>query len=195
MINAAIYELTESNQVISIDTLTSSVQGAEVKVRGFEIEAVGKVSRELTTIASYSYTQARYEKYPDLIPGVGFPAAMEGERVEAVPEHLASLWAIYTLHDGYFRSIDRRGCALRGKSESNGLNVDFVTPDFHKISVTTPAYTLFDAMVTYATPRVSLAAHRTESRGRVFCDRVRGDARRLLRRPGADDHNELFYKF
>ena len=110
MISAAIYELTESNRIIDIDTFKSSVQGAEVKVRGFEIEAIGKVTRELTAIASYSYTQAEYEKYPDLLPGAGagiFPAAMAGDPVEAVPEHLASLWGIYTLHDGFgavFRS-------------------------------------------------------------------------------------------
>lgn len=177
MFNAAIYELTESNQVISIDTLTSSVQGAEVKVRGFEIEAVGKVSRELTAIASYSYTQARYEKYPDLLPGVGFPAAMEGERVEAVPEHLASLWAIYTLHDGYFRGVSvGAGVRYVGESVSNGINVDFAT--FDKISVTTPAYTLFDAMVAYETPeyRWQLTAQNLEDEYFVTaCGAMRGD--------------------
>ncbi len=196
MINAAIYELTESNQVVSIDTLTSSVQGAEVKVRGFEIEAVGKVSRELTAIASYSYTQARYEKYPDLIPGVGFPAAMEGERVEAVPEHLASLWAIYTLHDGYFRGVSvGAGARYVGESESNGLNVDFVTPDFHKISVTTPGYTLFDAMVAYETPeyRWQLTAQNLEDEYFVTaCGAMRGDC---FVGQGRTITTSFFYKF
>ena len=108
MISAAIYELIERNRVIDIDTLVSSVQGADVKVRGFEVEAVGKVTREFTAIASYSYTQAKYEKYPGVLPAPFnglFPAAMVGDPVEAVPEHLASLWGIYTLHDGFWRGV------------------------------------------------------------------------------------------
>lgn len=175
MINAAVYELTERNRIIDIDTIVSSVQGAEVKVRGFEIEAVGKVTRELTAIASYSYTQATYEKYPDVLPGAGFPAAMEGDRVEGVPEHLASLWGIYTLHDGFLRGVSV-GAGVRYVGETVSTGVDLGT--FNEISVTTPAFTLFDAMVSYETPdyRWQLTAQNLEDEYYVTaCGAMRGD--------------------
>ena len=88
------YELKERNQIVDIDTLVSSVQGAEIKARGFEFEAIGKVTPELTAIASYAYTDAEYEKYPGVLPApfdTIFPAAKVGTRVDGVPEHLASL--------------------------------------------------------------------------------------------------------
>ena len=175
MINAAIYELTERNRIIDIDTIVSSVQGAEVKSRGFEIEAIGKVTSELTAIASYSYTQATYEKYPDVLPGAGFPAAMQGDPVESVPEHLASLWAIYTLHDGFFRGVSV-GAGVRYVGDTVSTGVDLGTSD--EISVTTPAFTLFDAMVAYETPeyRWQLTAQNLEDEYFVTaCGAMRGD--------------------
>ena len=128
LINAAIYELKERNQVISIDTLASSVQGAEVKVRGFEIEAVGKVSRELTTIASYSYTQATYEKYPDLLPGIGFPRCHGRRAGGSSPRAPRLVVGNLHTHNGYFRGVSvGAGVRYVGDSVSNGLNVDLVT--------------------------------------------------------------------
>jgi iron complex outermembrane receptor protein len=198
MISAAIYELTERNRVIDIDTLASSVQGAEVKVRGFEIEAVGKVTRELTAIASYSYTQAEYEKYPDLLPGAGFPAAMVGDPVEAVPEHLASLWGIYTLHDGFFRGVSvGAGVRYVGDSVSTGVNLgpDPFAPTYEQLTVKTPAFTLFDAMVAYETPdyRWQLTAQNLEDEYYVTaCGAMRGDC---FVGQGRTITTSFFYKF
>ena len=198
MISAAIYQLTERNRVIDIDTLASSVQGAEVKVRGFEIEAVGKVTRELTAIASYSYTQAEYEKYPDLLPGAGFPAAMVGDPVEAVPEHLASLWAIYTLHDGFFRGVSvGAGVRYVGDSVSTGVNLgpNPFAPTYEPIAAKTPSYTLFDAMVAYETPeyRWQLTAQNLEDEYFVTaCGAMRGDC---FVGQGRTITTSFFYKF
>ena len=200
MISAAIYELTERNRIIDIDTFKSSVQGAEVKVRGFEIEAIGKVTRELTAIASYSYTQAEYEKYPDLLPGAGagiFPAAMAGDPVESVPEHLASLWGIYTLHDGFFRGLSvGAGVRYVGKLVSTGVTGDVTNYTvIEEISVKTPAYTLFDAMVAYETPeyRWQLTAQNLEDEYFVTaCGAMRGDC---FVGQGRTITTSFFYKF
>ena len=200
MISAAIYELTERNRIIDIDTFKSSVQGAEVKVRGFEIEAIGKVTRELTAIASYSYTQAEYEKYPDLLPGAGagiFPAAMAGDPVEAVPEHLASLWGIYTLHDGFWRGVSvGAGVRYVGDSVSTGVTGDLTNYTvIEEISVKTPAYTLFDAMVAYETPeyRWQLTAQNLEDEYFVTaCGAMRGDC---FVGQGRTIATSFFYKF
>lgn len=51
MISAAIYDLTDRNQIVQPDILFTAVQGADVNARGFEIEAAGRITRELKMIA------------------------------------------------------------------------------------------------------------------------------------------------
>lgn len=157
MINAAYYELSDKNQIVQPDILFDGVQGADVKVRGFEIEAVGRVTRELKVIGSYSYTDAEYEKYPELFPyPSGVSDFMVGKPVDGIPKHLASLWAIYSVQDGLFSGLSiGGGVRYVGSSESNGLEINLgpggipiVTGDIH---IETPSFTLFDAMVAYET--------------------------------------------
>ncbi len=184
MINAAYYELSDKNQIVQPDILFDGVQGADVKVRGFEIEAVGRVTRELKVIGSYSYTDAEYEKYPELFPyPSGVSDFMVGKRVDGIPKHLASLWAIYSVQDGLFRGLSfGGGVRYVGSSESNGLEINLapgpmpiVTGDIH---IETPSFTLFDAMVAYETPdwRWQLNATNLEDEYVVTsCAAYRGD--------------------
>lgn len=160
MINAALYELTEKNQVVQPDYFFDAVQGADVKVRGFEIEAVGKVTEQLKVIGSYSYTDATYEKYPELFPSaiaVGFPDLMKGKRVDGVPQHLASLWALYSVDSGMFKGLSfGGGVRYVGSSESFGVDVELDATSGLPIvtgerTVKTPSFTLFDAMIAYET--------------------------------------------
>lgn len=163
MINAALYELTDKNQIVQPDFLFDGVQGADVKVRGFEIEAIGKVTEQLKVIGSYSYTDATYEKYPELFPGFiagGFPDRMEGKRVDGVPKHLASLWAIYGFDSGMFKGLSfGGGVRYVGASESNGVDINLVDIGGGTmipvagadVKVKTPSFTLFDAMIAYET--------------------------------------------
>jgi iron complex outermembrane receptor protein len=175
-INAAAYELTEKNQIVQPDVLFAAVQGADVKVRGFEIEAVGKVTKELKVIGSYSYTDATFDKYPELYPfASGIPEFMEGKRVDGIPQHLASLWAIYSVLDGPLRGLSfGGGVRYVGGSESHGR--DIVTQQ--EILIETPSFTLFDAMVAYETPdwRWQLTAQNLEDEYTVTsCAAYRGD--------------------
>ena len=159
MINAALYELTDKNQIVQPDFLFDGVQGADVNVRGFELEAIGKVTRELKIIGSYSYTDATYEKYPELFPfpfEAGFPDIMKGKRVDGVPEHMASLWAIYGFQDGALKGLSfGGGVRYVGASESHGVDINLDPLGFPvagaEVKVKTPSFTLFDAMVSYET--------------------------------------------
>jgi len=197
MINAAIYELKEKNQVVDIDTLVTAVQGADIKARGFEIEAIGKITPEFTAIASYSYIDAKYEKYPGVLPapfdGI-FPAVKKGGKVDGVPDHLASLWGIYTLHDGPLKGLSvGGGVRYVSGSESTGVVVDFAT--FETFTVKTPDYTLFDAMVAYETDdyRWQLSAQNLEDEYVVTsCAAMRGDC---FLGQGRTIVTSFFYKF
>lgn len=187
-INAALYELTDKNQTVQPDFLFQAVQGADVNVRGFEIEAIGKVTPELKILASYTYTDATYDKYPELFPyPTGISDFMKGKRVDSVPEHMASLWAIYSVNDGLFKGLSfGGGVRYVGASESHGLEIDIVDlgggnlfpvvgPE---IAVKTPSYTLFDAMIAYETDdwRWQLTAQNLEDKYFVTsCGAYRGD--------------------
>jgi iron complex outermembrane receptor protein len=176
MLNAAAYELTDKNQLVQPDILFAAVQGADVKVRGFEIEAIGKVTPELKVIGSYSYTDAVYEKYPELF---AFPSGisefMEGKRVDGIPQHLASIWAIYSVLDGPLKGLSFGGGARYvGGSESWGRDIS--TGD--ELFIETPSFTLFDAMVAYETPdwRWQLTGQNLEDEYVVTsCAAYRGD--------------------
>jgi iron complex outermembrane receptor protein len=150
LVSAAIYDLTDRDQIVQPDILFQAVQGADVNVRGFEIEAAGKLTRELKVIASYSYTDATYSKYPEIFDfNSGISELMEGQRAEGIPKHLASLWAIYSFETGWMRGLSIAG-GVRYVGSTESVGVDIAT--LEKMSLTTPGYTLFDAMVAYETP-------------------------------------------
>jgi len=88
MINSAVYDISESNRLASGPIPDFSVQTGEIGIRGFEIEAVGNITHNIKIIGAYSYTEAMYEE-----------GDQKGFRIESVPEHLASLWAMYSFDD------------------------------------------------------------------------------------------------
>jgi len=129
-INGAVYDITESNRLASDPAHPGfSIQAGEVSSRGFEIEAVGNVTPDLRLIASYSYTDAEY---------TGGDQA--GFRVESVPEHLSSLWAVKDL--SLFGSD---GFSVGGGVRYVGSSWDGTD------TLKTPAFTVFDAMAAYET--------------------------------------------
>lgn len=152
MVSSAIYELKQENTIVQPDVLFQAVQGATVKVRGFEIEAVGRILPELKLVASYSYTNATYSDYPELFPfASGIGQFMIGKPVDGVPKNLASLWAVYSPQEGQLRGWSvGGGVRYVGESQSYGREVDLamVSPGA-VIAVTTPSYTLFDAMLAW----------------------------------------------
>ncbi len=176
MVSAALYQLNDRNRIVQPDVLFDAVQGADVKVKGFEIEAVGALTREMKVIAAYSYTDATYEKYPELYPlASGISDYMVGKQVEWIPKHLASLWAIYTFHSGALNGLSLGG-GVRYVGSTVSIGKDIATGA--ELNVITPSYTLFDAMVSYETPdwRWQLTAQNLEDEYYVTtCSAYRGD--------------------
>jgi iron complex outermembrane receptor protein len=173
MVNAALYELHEKNRLVQPDILFDALQGANVKTRGFEIEAVGRITENLKVMAAYSYTEATYDQYP-------IYSYEKGTDVEGVPRHMASLWGIYTFNQGWLKNLSLGG-GVRYIGSSDDVGERWVGPAYttkELFTVTTPSYTLFDAMVAYETKdwRWQLTAQNLEDKYYVVsCTAYRGD--------------------
>jgi iron complex outermembrane receptor protein len=120
-----------------------SVQTGEVNVKGFEFEARTELTQQLSVIAAYIYLDGRITK--SNIPGEA------GNRPTFTPEHQASIWGQYTL-----------GGHLEGLTLGGGIRYVGATSTFTPAAtyaapiglvpafvLTTPAYTLVDAMASY----------------------------------------------
>lgn len=174
IVNAAIYELTEKNRLVQPDILADPLQGADVRIRGFEFEAAGQLTPNIRVIGTYSYTDAEYERYE-------YYEYNKGTDVEGVPKHQASLWGLYTVHDGDFKGLSF-GAGVRYIGETTDVGqrqlfpYDGTVTELYK--VTTPSYTLFDAMVAYETPdwRWQISGQNLEDKYHVVsCTADRGD--------------------
>ena len=95
------------------------------------------------------------------------------------PEHMASLWGIYTVHDGPLRGFSiGAGARYVGSMTDIAPLLNFDGSPAPLASVKTPGYTLFDAMMAYETPtwRWQLTAQNLEDEYYITtCQVLRGD--------------------
>ncbi len=101
LLSASVYELTQQN-VVTRDPAqpVARRQVGEVRARGFELEAKGRIGRRVDLIASYAYTDARTTRSLNPIE--------VGQRTEYVPRHQASLWADGELGAGFKAGLGAR---------------------------------------------------------------------------------------
>ncbi|MBW7900092.1 MAG: TonB-dependent siderophore receptor [Rhodocyclaceae bacterium] len=143
LLTASAYQLTQFNLTVRDPADQNfSVQEGEVRSRGFEFEARGKLTRHASLIAAYAYTDARTIKSSPLTP------QNEGQRTNNVPYHNASLWADYDFGGVGVPGL-QAGIGVRriGQRRANALQA--------------PSYTLVDAMVGYTTGPWRLALNVT----------------------------------
>jgi iron complex outermembrane receptor protein len=108
-----------------------SAQTGKVRIRGGEIEVLAKLTDDLNIITGYSYVDAKV---------IGGDAESIGKRVEDVPSHQASLWGVYRLTSvGLPNFTVGAGVRFVGESHDGTDNP----------LLTTPSFTLFDAMMRY----------------------------------------------
>ncbi|SOC45264.1 iron complex outermembrane recepter protein [Rhizobium subbaraonis] len=89
LFSAAVYDLTKNNiTVTNPDTLLPSTIG-EVRVRGLDLEAKAELKNGFSLIAAYSYLDSEIVENGS--------AGNEGNRMQLVPKHIASLWLNYEL--------------------------------------------------------------------------------------------------
>ncbi|NOS75464.1 MAG: TonB-dependent siderophore receptor [Methyloglobulus sp.] len=122
----AYYHLTKDN-ILATDANTGlNVPIGTQRSQGIEFDASGQVTDQLSLIATYAFTDARFTK-----ANVG----VEGNRAFNVPEHQASFWAKYDITRQF--SVGT-GVFMAGQREGNAAN-----------NFQLPGYARWDAMAAY----------------------------------------------
>ncbi|TPP07231.1 TonB-dependent siderophore receptor [Rhizobium glycinendophyticum] len=91
LLTASIYDLTLENITTYDAPLYVASTVDKIRHRGFDLEAKVEVTSNIEMIAGYSYIGS---KIADTDTS---SASIDGNRFAQVPEHMASLWATYTL--------------------------------------------------------------------------------------------------
>lgn len=132
MLTAAVFD-TLQKDVLTADPATfglTNIQTDEARVRGFEFEARGNITRELEIVGGYSHFDPKVTKSID---------GNAGKYMQAVPLDQASLWGKYTWYDGPLAGLGfGAGVRYIGVSYGDAAN-----------TVVIPSYTLFDASISY----------------------------------------------
>lgn len=156
VINSAIYDIAENNRIVYHDSNFYGQQIGEVAIKGFEIELAGQVTENLKIVGGYSYTQAQYADGTEI----------DGNQIESIPKHLASLWGIWEFDQPY----------LKGWSVGAGIRYIGESWDDHA-TIEIPDVALFDAMIAYEEDhwRWSINAKNLEDKEYVSTCLNRGD--------------------
>lgn len=137
---AALFDLTRTNVTTTDpDFPTFQVQTGEARVRGIELEATASLMQGLDVTAAYTYLDSEVTESN---------TGTEGNRLAAVPEHLASLWGDYSFPEGSVLEGFGLGAGVRhiGSRFGNEAN-----------DIKVPGVTLFDAAIRYDFDRFRLA--------------------------------------
>lgn len=150
MFSAALYQLTQKNALTAdpVDS-TYSVQTGEVRSRGIELEGRTDLTRELSVIGSYAYTDARTTRTT--------VASALNRRVAAVPYNMFSMWVDYKL------------TALGVPHLSVGAGARYIGQTAaDNVGRTVPGYVLVDARIAYDIGNWTLSVNGTNLSGRHY---------------------------
>ena len=149
LFTAAAYDLKRQD-IVSTNTLGASQPLEEVQVRGFELEAIGKVTENFTLTASYTYANSKMTK-------VGDPRD-KNRALPLTPEHQAAIWADYDWAAGPLAGFGV-GFGARYVGATDNISVGSIgfvrdTSDGHS-----NAYTVYDAAVRYDLGHLDSSLH------------------------------------
>ena len=115
-ITAAAFNLTQTN-VSTTDpvNVVNTVQTGEIRVRGFEVEAVANIAQGLNLIGTYTYLDPVVTRAND---------GSLGKQVGAVPRHAASGWVDYSFAETSSLSGLSLGAGVRFVGSTQASNFD-----------------------------------------------------------------------
>ncbi|WP_437880288.1 TonB-dependent siderophore receptor [Pseudomonas sp. LRF_L74] len=133
-IQVSVYQIDQKNVLTSDEQNPGfSSQSAEQRSRGFEVEGKASLSNNLGIIAAFSRNDIEYTKDND---------GREGRHPAGVPPMTASLWLDYALTGDTMLAGLGAGIGARYVGQTDGTT----TASNH---FTVPAYTVYDAMLSY----------------------------------------------
>lgn len=165
------FRITEKNrQTNDPDNVLNTIQTGEVRSQGAELEATFDAGRDLSITAALSYIDAEVTS-STFEPEVGV-------QLSDVPEEQGSLWAVKALPIGSDLSL-RLGGGVRYVGSTLSTSASG--------SITTPSYTLADALLALDAPSWTLTANATNlfdksyySPCRAFGDCFTGNRRSIV---------------
>jgi len=174
LISAAVYRLTQRNVLTSIPGSDFDEQTGKERSTGFELETKAQLSENLGMNATYAYTDAHVISDND--------KTLEGSRIEGTPYHSAALWLDYRL-----ALLGLPNLSVGAGARYNGTTHTVPSISDRKV----PAYTLFDARITYRVDenwQVSARAQNLGNERYLYCANScrYGDERSLV---GAVSYN------
>ncbi|WP_444464735.1 TonB-dependent siderophore receptor [Rhodobacter capsulatus] len=111
LISAAVYDLTKKDVTIAVVQPGGAIEREKVgesRVRGLDLEAKTELTSALTLIGSYSYIDS------EVVTGtLRSGASIAGKQFASTPNHVASIWANYTLAGTQARGDVTLGLGLR----------------------------------------------------------------------------------
>lgn len=145
LVTAAVFDLTQQN-VPRADPINTArqIQTGEINVKGFEFEARIELLERLNIIAGYTFLDGVITK--SVIPGE------VGNRPQYTPRNQVALWAQYAF-DGPYAAGLTVGAGMRYVGGTSAFqpttNYGGTIGTVPAYVLETPAYTLFDAMMSY----------------------------------------------
>jgi iron complex outermembrane receptor protein len=131
MVTAAWFDIVQQNLLTADpNSIFNNIQTGEARVRGFELEARGNITREFEIVGGYSRLDPRVTKSND-----GFA----GNYLVNTAIEQASLWGKYTWYSGPVAGLGL-GAGVRYVGLSYGDSAN---------TIAIPGYTLFDAAISY----------------------------------------------
>jgi iron complex outermembrane recepter protein len=131
LLTAAAFDITKQN-ILTADPsdVNFSVQTGEVRVKGFEFEVRGNVTRNLEIVGGYSYLDPKVTQSND---------GNVGKYMVQVAREQAALWGVYTWYSGPLAGLGvGGGVRYVGESYADNANAFRISP-----------YTLYDAALYY----------------------------------------------
>lgn len=110
LFSAALYDLSKQNVTIAVVQPNGSITRetiGESRVRGLDLEARVEMNEQLSLIGSYSYMDS------EVVRGVVRGEVIDGNSFATTPNHMASIWANYTLADAVPQGDVTLGLGLR----------------------------------------------------------------------------------
>lgn len=129
-VGVALFDIAQRNMATT-DPVNPGfiVQSAETSVRGVELEGKLELSRQLSVLASYTYTDAKYTRSND---------GNEGKQVSLTAPSQAAAWVDYAFADALAGLSAGAGVRYVGKRYGNSSN-----------TIELSSYTLVDAALRY----------------------------------------------
>ncbi len=116
----------------------------QIGAKGFDVDVAGQLAKGLYVNMNYSYVDARITKDED--------KTLVGIQNNGTARNLANLWAKYQITTGIFKGLGIGG-GMQYTDKRSATWPGYSTGDGNKYL---PAYTIFDATVSYAIGRVSV---------------------------------------